>query len=317
MEKHRTMNPEKITKEFYTQLEDRGCKGKIVSIDHLGELQAGIYEPHKQGLFDEGFYQEWLEQFSFMIPAHLPDSKSIIIVAVPQPQVQVSFTVQQQILKLIIPPTYSHATDEQAKRTLEDLLEPGGYRLIKANLPLKLLAVHSGLAKYGKNNVTYIGGMGSYYRLVAFYSDLPCTEDNWRDLQVMDECERCSACARACPTGAIASERFLLRAERCLTNHNESPGTRAFPAWIDPAWHNCAIGCMRCQEICPVNRHLPAWIEDGAEFSHEESTLLLGRKSNEEIPAETVRKLAQISLHRDIEKLPRNSGVFLEKLSSH
>jgi len=37
-------------------------------------------------------------------------------------------------------------------------------------VPIDRLAVRGGLATYGRNNVTYVPGMGSFHRLSAFYS---------------------------------------------------------------------------------------------------------------------------------------------------
>ena len=119
---------------------------------------------------------------------------------------------------------------------LAEVLESGGYRAAKAVLPKKLLAVRSGLAAYGKNNITYVPGMGSFHGLVAVFSDLPAPEGTWRDAEMMEACHKCAACRRHCPTGAIDADRFLLRAERCLTFHNEKPVDVPFPGWIDAAW---------------------------------------------------------------------------------
>jgi epoxyqueuosine reductase len=38
---------------------------------------------------------------------------------------------------------------------------------------LKRLAVRSGLARYGRNNVTYVEGMGSFLELSASLTDMP------------------------------------------------------------------------------------------------------------------------------------------------
>jgi hypothetical protein len=52
--------------ELLSQLEERGYKGRIASIQHLGDLQKEIEGHHRQGLFDEEFYQE-----SFSLSASL------------------------------------------------------------------------------------------------------------------------------------------------------------------------------------------------------------------------------------------------------
>ena len=32
---------------------------------------------------------------------------------------------------------------------------------------------------------------------------------------------------------------------------NESLGP--LPSWVEPGWHTCAVGCLRCQQACPEN----------------------------------------------------------------
>ena len=277
--------------ELFSQLDELGYQGRIVSIQHLGDLREGIEEHRRRGLFDRELYQTYLSEFSFSPPDSLPEVRSMIVVAVPQPQIQVTFIWDGEPTRLVIPPTYpERKTDNRVRELLAEVLEPVGYRVAEAVLPRKLLAVRSGLAAYGKNNITYVPGMGSFHGLVAVYSDLPVQEDNWREPQMMESCRDCSACLRHCPVGAITSERFLLRAERCITFHNEKPGSVPFPAWIDPSWHNCLVGCLHCQRICPQNREFVNWVEDGPQFSEEETALVLKGVPLDQLPADTNAK---------------------------
>jgi epoxyqueuosine reductase len=177
--------------------------------------------------------------------------------------------------------------------------------------------VHSGLGAYGKNNICYVDGMGSFHRPVAFYSDFPCQEDNWQEVHMMEACQRCSACLRKCPTGAITSERFLLHAERCITFRNEKPGDVPFPKWIDPSWHNCLVGCLDCQAICPQNRDVLQWIDAGAEFSQEETALFLEGVPLDQLPAATVKKLQHFDMVEYLDLFPRNLRVFFERDLPH
>jgi epoxyqueuosine reductase len=192
-------------------------------------------------------------------------------------------------------------------------LELEGYRVAQAIVPKKLLAVCGGVAAYGKNNITYVDGMGSFHRLVAFYSNLPCEQDEWREPRLMERCERCLGCARSCPTGAIEPERFLLRAERCITFWNEKPGQVAFPEWVEASWHNCLVGCMRCQRGCPENREVLDFYEEGVEFSEEETGLLLERVPLAELPVVLVEKLEHWDLFELLDILPRNLEVLLRR----
>jgi len=299
--------------ELFSQLKERGYKGRIVSIQHLGDLQEEIEGRYRQGLFDEEFYQEWLTGFAFSPPDSLPEARSMIVVAVPQPQTRVTFTWDGEPVRFIIPPTYfEQRTENRVRELLARVLEPAGYRVAEAVLPKKLLAVRSGLAAYGKNNISYVPGMGSFHGLVAVYSDLSAQEDNWREPQMMESCQNCSACLRHCPVGAITSERFLLRAERCITFHNEKPGDVPFPAWIDPSWHNCLVGCLHCQRVCPQNREFLHWVEERVEFSQEETALLLQGVALDQLPPATAKKLEQSDAVELLDVLPRNLGVLLK-----
>ena len=155
------------------ELAKEGYQCKIVSSDHIHDLQAEIESKYHQGLFDEEFFNEELKGFDFKIADSYADSKSLIIVAAPQSHVRVTFHRQGEAHQCIIPATYSYETDRHIQGLLEHLLKPAGFQVNRANLPCKLLAVHSGLAQYGKNNITYVNDLGSYHRLVAFISDFP------------------------------------------------------------------------------------------------------------------------------------------------
>jgi epoxyqueuosine reductase len=167
-----------------------------------------------------------LARSTYSPPDNLPEPRSLLIVGYRDPRVRFAFHWRGQAVAVDLPPTYLHweERDQNVVPLLAGLLAEQGYRLAGVLVPKKLLAGCSGLARYGCNNITYIEGMGSYHRLVAFCSDLPCEEDEWQSPRMMDLCERCTACRRACPTAAIAPDRFLLHAERCLAYLNELPG---------------------------------------------------------------------------------------------
>ena len=309
------INMEGVIEQFYSILEERGFRGRIVSIRHLDDLQDEIESRHSQGLFDEAFYQEALSFFSFRPPEDLPLAASMIVVAVPRPQTRVSFTWNGKTLALTIPPTYMRywEVDKEIVTLVTKCFASKGFHTASAKLPKKLLAVRSGLAEYGRNNITYVPGMGSFYQLIGFFSDLPCEEDDWRESRVMDRCKDCRICQKKCPTDAIMSDRFLLRAERCLVFHNERSLDHPFPDWIDPDWHNCLIGCMLCQKFCPENKDFLEWFEGNEVFSHEETTLFLDGVSTEQLPAATQEKLKRLGMHDLPGILPRNLKIFFGK----
>ncbi len=286
------------------RLKNKGHKAQIVSIKHLSNLGQNAAEWKEKNLVDRSLFEEHLTDLVFDLPSDLPDAKSIIVVASPQPNRKVSFAPNGTPVSTIIPYQYSYETDAEVAKILDGIGVSLHVRFTSAALPLKLLAVCSGLAVYGKNNIAYIEGMGSYFRLSAFYSDLPADTDIWLEPQMMERCRNCRFCIKNCPTRAIRSDRFLISAERCITFHNESK--KDFPSWIDPSWHNSLVGCLFCQQNCPENKINKDRIEKGWIFSKEETASIMKQEPIEKLPEATAKKLERLGMLTYYELLPRN-----------
>ncbi len=301
--------------DVFQPLKERGYSVSVVSTDHLLDLRREIEGRARHGEFDSEFYALRLAWFDFQIPKSLLNARSIIVVAVPRPQTRAIFSWNGRRRPLSLPPTYTSYDEiiEQVALQTAVALEQSGYHVAKTELPMKLLAARSGLVQYGRNNITYAPGMGSFLQLVAVYSDMPCSEDKWQEPTMMTACESCELCRKACPTGAIPSDRFLLHAERCIVFHNEKRGDIPFPAWMKSSWHNCVVGCFRCQRACPLNRKFLRWTGAREEFSEQETALLLDGVPADRLPPETVGKLERLSLLDYLEQMPRNLGVFFRK----
>jgi epoxyqueuosine reductase len=308
------MDASRVARQILSGLEREGCRGRIVSIQHITDLKKEIDLRYSQGFLDDLLYRERLTWFRFNLSEATPDARSIIITSAPQPQQKVTFQVEGRAYDFIVPPTYSDCTDRLVEKLITDALRQVRCHVYKARLPEKLLAVHSGLAKYGKNNIAYVEGLGTFHRLKVFLSDLPAVEDTWSESQMLEQCAKCSACIKKCPTSAIISDRFLIRAERCLTFHNEREAE--FPGWIDPAWHNCLIGCMVCQLVCPANREISDQFGEGESFTEEETALLSRVASIDDVPPLTADKLRRLGLLEDVGLLGRNLNVLIRRHSS-
>ena len=306
---------DKAIKELDQHLANTHFKSSIVSIQHLPDLQWDLENLIEQGILSRDFYDEIISRynlyFNFETPADFPITKSIIITAALQPKVSVKFKLSDKTYCVIIPPTYLQDTDKEASNILSLYLGKYGYKIYTAKLPVKLLAVHSGLASYGRNNLAYIDGWGSFFRLKAFFSDIPCIEDNWREVRMMDCCNKCVACISKCPTGVIRQDRFLISAEKCLTFFNEKSDD--FPEWINPSWHNCFIGCMICQDVCPANKDYTNCIVPGEEFSEEETLMILKGVSKDKLPLKTIEKLKKLYMLDEYNLLQRNLEVLIRK----
>lgn len=309
------METDEIITELQQHLVKGGFKSSIVSVQHLPDLQSDLGNLLAHRILNRDFYDEITSrydlQWQFEPPTDFAEAKSVIVTAVRHPKVNVQFELSNKTYSCIIPPTYLHDTDEKVLNMLATFLEDYDYKVCDALLPTKLLAVHCGLAHYGKNNIAYIDGWGSFFRLRAYFSDIPCTADNWQEVQAMALCEKCVACVKRCPTGAINDSRFLICGEKCITYFNE--GTGEFPEWLDPSWHNCLIGCMICQDVCPANKAHTSWIVPRGEFSEQETQLIMKRVLKDGLPSETVEKLKKLSMWDWYDLLKRNLEVLINK----
>lgn len=309
------MNPESDSPKFIRNLEKKGVFARVVSIKHLDELGSEIRSLHDSGKLNDDFYKDYAKSFfSPAPPKSLPGAKSIIVLAIPQPMLRATFSWKGKEVRGTIPPTYAdyYKIFRRERRLLADAFGQEMYRFVKAVLPLKLLAVRSGLAMYGRNNVTYISKSGSFHRLMAFYSDFDSPVDNWQEKRALPKCAKCIACLKACPTGAIRKDRFLIRAECCLSYLNEKGSKHAFPKWVDASAHNSIVGCMRCQAACPYDRDVIGWCEDRVRFSEEETAYLLRGKYSGAKAAKIEKKLKTIGL--DLSIFPRNLKALIDLL---
>jgi epoxyqueuosine reductase len=215
--------------------------------------------------------------FNSSPPPAATDTWRLLMVAMPRPAHLVAFVVGGRSVETILPPTYVRyrPTFEEVRLDLiANVLSASTVEQMDA--PLKTLASRLGLIRYGRNNLAYAPHIGSYLQLLGYATDADLPVDPaWRPCEpsLLEECESCGVCEALCPTAAIAPERVLLHAERCLTLANELPGD--WPAWAPASAHHCLVGCLMCQRSCPANPELR--VENtGVRFDEKESAMLLG-----------------------------------------
>jgi epoxyqueuosine reductase len=305
------MKPDEAVEDLRRNLGKAGFLVSIISVTHLAELDAEIADLLAEGWLDRDFHDKSLAPYTFRPPSDLPRAKSIILTATRQPRIRIGFRLSGRPHSFVIPPTYDNSTDAKALGLVEATLGTYGYAAGDAILRWKALAVQSGLASYGRNNIAYVEGWGSLARFKGFYSDLPASDDTWRSPVVMERCSECAACLKACPSDAITDDRFVIHAERCITLFNEE--IDEFPEWIDPGWHTCLVGCMICQDVCPVNRPHAAYEVKSIDFSEAETLMLLDGPPRDRLPSSTLGKLEKSTLIAEYEILPRNLGVLLQR----
>jgi epoxyqueuosine reductase len=241
------------------------------------------------------------------VPEELPDARSLVVGALARPVTRATLLVDGERHTVVVPPHYAgyHTVPREFAELVAATLAGHGHRAAQARVPLKTLAAGSGLARYGRNNLAYVDGLGSYLQLAACATSLTAPpEVAWGQARALAECEQCRACARACPTGAITTGRFVITAGRCLTMVNESDDP--FPAWVQPAWHTCAVGCLRCQQVCPANGGVELRVDEPVRFDAAESAAILAGDGSAAGDPATAARLAACGLDYEPGPMARN-----------
>ncbi len=231
----------------------------VLGMAELAEASRFISGLGESGQLQERFFRASLA--GLVSSAANPESRwrSLILLSFPRPAHRLAFEHDSGSFDSFLPPTYVQYR-RLSGRLLRDLRKFMGRDFPKTAIlraPLKRLAARSGLAAYGRNNVTYSGDYGSYHQLVGFASEAelePFCDDGPVTSPQLPACARCSACFRSCPTGAIDPKRFLLHAEKCFTLLNENPGVLPPVRAKLPGEMNCLVGCLSCQTVCPANK---------------------------------------------------------------
>lgn len=299
-----------ISEKLHGEMEAAGFRFKTFKAGHLREISTCFEELVSQGVLDEKLYRNSLSNFNYDFERVMENAQTVIVLAARQGISYAVFEAEGGTIETVIPPTYNYSgIISRIEGILDNVLVKSGYSLAKAVLPMKLLAVRSGLGRYGRNNICYVPGMGSFVRLAAYITDYESGEDSWGDVKALDSCSTCTACADKCPTKAIDKGRFLIHAHNCITNFNECD--IPIPEWFNPDWHNSLIGCMRCQTACPHNRKLIDEVEERVFFDRKETSMILGGIAYENLPEKTRSKLYHTGLKPYYHILPRNIRLLM------
>ena len=272
-------------------------KYKVISVKRLPELQADIDKTEQDGnLSNLKLFRPYINDFKFRVPENFPEAKYIVVLAIEHNLAKVNFHLNGQKHNIILPHDYHRlgaSVEELAELVEKEIIKEAGFKVEhNRTMHLKLLAVRSGLGRYGRNNICYVDGLGSFLSLYAFFTDYDFQVDNWYDLRMLEDCEYCSICSDNCPTQAIPhidDDEFIIDVERCLTLHNEKLGE--FPEWLRSDAHNSLIGCTRCQQYCPANTKVIEKIIQLEDITEEETKMILDGRIEEHLSLSIGRKL--------------------------
>jgi epoxyqueuosine reductase len=290
---------------------------RTVDIRHLMEIKSVLEKlDRERRLSRQKIIQGYLKDLEYQAPKQMPNARSVIVVSTPAPLRSVGFRWKGTTHTLLVPGGYFYYENEAFRGPLRRLVAArvtgdAKANLVFANPPLKTLAVRSGLAEYGKNNITYVDGYGSFHILWAFFCEAELSDQWTRPYRTMRICEGCSVCTRNCPTQAIRDSDFVLDAGRCITAYNEVK--EPLPDWIDAKAHNSLIGCLKCQYDCPANYVPRQKCEPVAELNEAETGMLLNGLGDAKLEAGISEKLKSLGdwYAKDMKYLSRNVRLAL------
>ncbi len=299
-----------MLESLLNEISAHGDQGAVVPVSRFEDLKREMEELRSE---KNHAFSDWMAG-GMTLPTGLGFKPcALIAVITPSPKVTLRFNDRGRQRDCIVPPYY---TDEctiggKVLDYLNAFLALQGFTAAEADLlPQKLLAVRSGLALYGRNNIAFSEEFGSYIRLLAYVSDLPCDDAPWFPSRRMALCKTCRACVDACPTKALDPDNRIIDAHSCLTLKNELPG--AFPDQLPKDAHNCLVGCLRCQDCCPGNAHLKDRITQGTVFTEDDTAEILSHKDGEPYSAPLTARLEAAGLNPDFwPLLPRNLAALL------
>jgi len=288
-------------RQVIDDLAGEGLYARVVPVERLDDVSARVSRALSDADLPSAVAAAVADDVAFALPESRRPWRSVVVFALARPLTQATLTWHGSEHTIPVPPHYAgyHGVPRAMARRVDELLRPAGFAAAHCQPPLKTLAACAGLARYGRNTIAYVDGLGSWLQLGACVSDAPPPDDAaWGEPDVVERCERCTACLRACPTGAIGGERFVLHIERCLTYHNESRAP--LPGWLEPSVHHTAVGCLRCQKACPEN-HAAGLVAAAPEtFDAQQTERVLAAETDEdawqELDAATREKLERCGL---------------------
>jgi len=305
------------TSRLHDWAASRGMASRVVGFDALELVRSRLDCLAAEGALEAGFVRGSLDGFRYLDGRTVETPRSLVLLALPRPAHLVTFRLGERDIELVLPPTYVEYTptfDLVRGWFRDDLgLDPSRADLVSA--PLKSLAAAAGLIRYGRNNLGYAPGLGSFVQLIGLVTSFALEPDG-ELLRIEDRsleaCESCRACAKACLTGAIDRDRFLLRAERCFTLFSES--NSPMPETMSSPSMDCLIGCLKCQEVCPANKGLLRREHTGLVFDRRETEAMLSGLGGCEasLLADLRAKFSMLGTSEDVGLFARNLRLIVK-----
>ena len=291
--------------ELKALAEANGDRLTAISIGQLRALQADMTKYRSEMDTQLSDYQKWIYDELYRFDDIPANAKSIIIAAVSRPAyAKVTWHLNDKQYKAF---SGVAAASDKTTGYITATVQAAGFEINhQPRLPLKRIAVQSGLALYGRNNIAYVDGTGSALALLAFSTDIPYENTAWQEPVVSPTCTDCKICITLCPTNAILPDQPHIDSHKCLTKLNQSNDD--FPDWVPSTAHHSTYYCLMCQARCPMNKDQEA-IE--VSFSQAETARILEGGPYDDASEELKSKIKLLNLGK-LASIPRNLRVLFD-----
>ena len=296
-----------MLQEYSTELEKINSVFGIIEANRILEIKNEMVLYGNSYFLENNHYNN--DYYNFDILKENKSIESIFIVATPSPFYILRVKHNENIIDIKIPPIYGNRNVilENIKNITGKIFIKYGFSTYPVILPKKILAIYSGLAQYGNNGLVFVKGMGSYCRLTAFASDFRSNNYTWLKPEMMKSCKSCGKCVKNCPSKALKNGTPWVNINKCIVEFNEQDGK--FPNWLNDEWHNCLIGCIKCQEICPHNKKEWKTIIIPIEYSEIEE--IINSNNFSDLSEYSKKLLIDLNLDRYYSKIKRNIKYLL------
>ncbi|WP_119328461.1 tRNA epoxyqueuosine(34) reductase QueG [Cysteiniphilum halobium] len=271
------MNSNSVNLEQWSSIKQFALNTLSISDISVTDCQLNQYIPKYQSWIEQGYHADLEYMVKHGSKRYTPHelvtgTKSIIVIRLNYlPQAYCFKGIRQKLATPSVDAAisvYAHGRDyhkvlrqklSKLSNFIQSIFPEHSARVFTDSAPVleKPLAEKAGLGWIGKNSNLLHPIDGSFFFIGCIYSNLDFSA--FAQPLIADQCGKCQACIKACPTNAIVNNK-VIDANKCISYLTiENKGM--IPLQYRQAIGNRIYGCDDCQLVCPINKEAPITTE--------------------------------------------------------